>query len=67
MSDRKTEIIGLKRTIRGGARDGRDLKEQNARWRKVCSMLRALAERAPKARFGSGFPQQASPVSSITR
>ena len=43
MSDRKTAIIGLKRTIRGGARDGRDLRERNARWRKVCSMLRGLA------------------------
>lgn len=43
MSDRETAIIGLKREIKTVRATARDLKDQNARWRKVCSMLRGLA------------------------
>jgi hypothetical protein len=43
MSDRETAIIGLKREIKTVRATARDLKDQNARWRKVCSMLRDLA------------------------
>jgi len=43
MSERETAIIGLKREIKTVRTTARDLKDQNARWRKVCSMLRGLA------------------------
>ncbi|MCW2218307.1 hypothetical protein M2232_001839 [Bradyrhizobium japonicum] len=43
MSDRETAIIGLRREIKTVRESARDLKDQNARWRKVCSMLRGLA------------------------
>ncbi|TYL87792.1 hypothetical protein [Bradyrhizobium cytisi] len=43
MSDRETAIIGLKREIKMVRATARDLKDQNERWRKVCSMLRGVA------------------------
>lgn len=44
MSDKTTEaLIGLKREIRAVRATARDLREQNARWRKVCLTLRGLA------------------------
>lgn len=43
MSDRETAIIGLKREIKLVRATARDLREQNARWRKVCVTLRGLA------------------------
>ncbi|WP_439409768.1 hypothetical protein ACNJX9_17840 [Bradyrhizobium sp. DASA03076] len=43
MSNSETAIIGLKREIKAVRATARDLKEQNARWRKVCGTLRGLA------------------------
>ncbi|MET4034436.1 hypothetical protein ABIB94_008344 [Bradyrhizobium sp. JR7.2] len=43
MSDRETAIIGLKREIKNVRATARDLKDQNARWSKVCVMLRGMA------------------------
>jgi hypothetical protein len=36
-------IVGLKREIKTVRADVRELKGQNARWRKVCGTLRGLA------------------------
>lgn len=43
MSDRETAIIGLKREIKTVRASARDLKDENARWRKVSATLRSLA------------------------
>ncbi|TQF28788.1 hypothetical protein UNPA324_03325 [Bradyrhizobium sp. UNPA324] len=43
MGDRETAIIGLKREIKTVRATARELKDQNASWRKVCVMLRGLA------------------------
>ncbi|WP_161495940.1 hypothetical protein [Bradyrhizobium japonicum] len=36
-------MVGLKREIKSVRADARELKDQAARWRKVCSTLRSLA------------------------
>ena len=43
MSDRETASIGLKHEIKKVRATARDLKDENARWRKVCAMLRGMA------------------------
>ena len=44
MSERETAaIVGLKREIKSVRANARELKEQTARWRKVCATLRGLA------------------------
>ncbi len=43
MSDRETALIGLRREIKTVRATARELKDQNARWRKVCATLRGLA------------------------
>lgn len=43
MNDRETAIIGLKREIKTVRANARELKDQAARWRKVCATLRGLA------------------------
>jgi hypothetical protein len=44
MSERETSaLVGLKREIKSVRANVRELKDQTARWRKVCSTLRSLA------------------------
>ncbi|KJC37709.1 hypothetical protein [Bradyrhizobium sp. LTSP857] len=44
MSERETAaIVGLKREIKTVRANARELKDQAARWRKVCATLRGLA------------------------
>ncbi|MGY3344690.1 hypothetical protein ACVW16_007401 [Bradyrhizobium sp. USDA 4474] len=44
MSERETAaILGLKRELKAVRASAREWKDQVARWRKVCTMLRSIA------------------------
>ncbi|OAF11772.1 hypothetical protein AYJ54_07890 [Bradyrhizobium centrolobii] len=61
MTNRETAIIGLKREIKTVRATARDLKEQNEKWRKVCTTLRGLAG-LDDAQFRNLLKAEALPV-----
>lgn len=61
MSDKEAAIMGLKREIKNVRATARDLKDETARWRKVCATLRSLAG-LDDAQFRNLLKAEALPV-----